>query len=124
MRRTIPAILFLSAALWGCTPTTKSTPAGATTESRVANPLEGAALVLDVRNQDEFERGHLAQARLIPVAELEARIPEVESAVGGDKSRKIVAYCGSGRRSGRAKELLEQHGFTNVVNGGGYDALK
>jgi phage shock protein E len=86
--------------------------------------LAGAALVLDVRNQDEYERGHLEGALLIPVAELEGRLGDVAAALAGDKSKKVVAYCGSGLRAGKAKDLLEQHGFSNVVNGGAYDALK
>lgn len=124
MQRTTLALMTLTAALWGCSPSSTGAPTSSPAQSRSSSPLDGAALVLDVRNQDEYDRGHLSQALLIPVAELETRIGEVESALGGDKSKKIVAYCGSGRRSGKAKELLEQHGFTNVVNGGGYDQLK
>jgi phage shock protein E len=61
---------------------------------------------------------------LIPVTELEGRLGEVASAVGGDKTKRVVVYCRSGGRAGRAKALLEANGFSNVVNAGGYDALK
>lgn len=105
-------------------PVTTQQPSAAPQNESARAILADAALVLDVRNQDEYDRGHLDGALLIPVAELEGRWSEVEAALAGDKSRKVVAYCGSGRRAAKAKELLEQHGFTNVVNGGGYDALK
>lgn len=124
MQRSTPVMVILSAALWACSPSSSPSTTKSNTDIRSSSPLEGAALVLDVRNQDEYDRGHLAEARLVPVSELAGRVDEVESAVGGDKSKKIVTYCGSGRRSEKAKELLEQHGFTNVVNGGGYEALK
>ncbi len=88
---------------------------------RADSPLAGAALVLDVRTQEEWAGGHLEGATLIPVGELEARIDEVEHVLGGGKSKKMVTYCRSGRRSGIAKQMPEQHGFINVVNGGGYE---
>jgi phage shock protein E len=93
-------------------------------ETPTASPLEGAALVLDVRTPEEHEAGHLNGDVLIPVTELEARLAEVTTAVAGDKTKKVVVYCRSGGRAGRAKALLDANGFTNVVNGGGYDALK
>ena len=124
MQRPMRTIFLLSAALWACSPSSTQPPPNGTSDVAASSPLEGAALVLDVRNQDEYERGHLAHALLIPVSELEGRMAEVESALGGDKSKKVVAYCGSGRRAEKAKALLERHGFVHVVNGGGYDALK
>ena len=92
--------------------------------SKKSSPLEGAALVLDVRTPEEWANGHLPGAILIPVGELEARIDEVELALADDKTQKIVTYCRSGNRSGVAKKMLEQYGFSNVVNGGGYEQLK
>lgn len=88
------------------------------------SPLQGAALVLDVRNADEYAQGHVDNATLIPVAELEQRLAEVETAVGGDKTKKIVVYCGTGRRAAKALELLQRHGYTQVVNAGGYKDLR
>lgn len=123
--RTFMTVTILAIALGGCA--SKAAPPAAPVapaEDHSASPVSGAALVLDVRNQDEYDRGHLPDARLIPLAELETRLAEVEDALGGDKSRKIVTYCGSGRRAEKAKQLLQQHGFSNVVNAGGYDALK
>jgi phage shock protein E len=80
--------------------------------------------VIDVRTPEEVAQGHIEGALLIPIAELEARMAEVDAAVAGDKHKKVVTYCKAGRRAGQAKLALEQHGYSNVVNGGGYDDLK
>jgi phage shock protein E len=93
---------------------------------KAVNPkrmIEEGALVIDVRQRDEWDRGHLASARHLPVDELPRRLEEVEAWAGGDKARPIVVYCASGGRSGRARATLERAGFTHVVNGGGYSSL-
>ncbi len=92
--------------------------------SKQSSPLEGASLVIDVRSPEEWAGGHLEGATLIPVGELEARMDEVERALADDKTKKIVTYCRSGRRSEIAKRMIEQYGFSNVVNGGGYEQLR
>lgn len=70
----------------------------------------GARLV-DVRSPDEYARGHLPGAVNIPVQELDRRLAEV-----GPTDHELVVYCRSGHRSGRAAEILRQHGFTKVHN--------
>ena len=91
------------------------------------NPKEliaAGALVIDVRTQDEWNGGHLPMAKHLPVDQVGARVDDVEAWAGGDKAKPIVVYCASGMRSGRAKSVLTAAGFTNVVNGGGYGALR
>lgn len=83
-----------------------------------------AALILDVRTSEEFSTGHLDRAENVPVDEIGARIDEITSKVGGDKSRPVAVYCASGRRAGVAKAALEKAGFTKVTNAGGYEDLK
>ncbi|MFT3924134.1 MAG: rhodanese-like domain-containing protein [Myxococcales bacterium] len=114
--------LALPHSLGACSNSVDMNPPKPSTSS--ASPLASAALVLDVRTPEEYAQGHLEGAMLIPVAELEARVDEVEQALGGNKDKKIVAYCRSGRRSGVAKGILESHGYANVINGGGYEQLK
>jgi len=74
-------------------------------------------VLLDVRTPEEFsgELGHLKNAILIPVQELEARIGEMDQY----KEKKILAYCRTGRRSLTATKILRDHGFdaTNVQGG-------
>lgn len=83
---------------------------------------EDGALLLDVRSVSEFESGHVEGAVLIPHTEIEARLEEIIEALGGDKTKPIVVYCRSGRRSGFAKQTLVEHGFTQVSNLGGYSS--
>ncbi len=71
--------------------------------------VKDGALLLDVRTQVEFERGHLDGATLIPLQQLEARLAEI-----APKDRPVVVYCASGARSRSAKSLLEGAGFTAV----------
>lgn len=61
--------------------------------------------VLDVRTGDEFERGHVPGAMLVPHDELAANLARL------DRSRPVVVYCRSGRRSGIAEALLRERGF-------------
>ena len=72
------------------------------------------ALVLDVRNPDEWndDVGHIEGARQIPLPELSSRLAEVEAW----KDRPIVVVCRVGGRSASAAELLRSAGFRQVVN--------
>ncbi len=84
----------------------------------------GGAPILDVRTQEEWNDGHLDQAKLVPVQELAARMGEVEAMLGGDKSKPLVVVCRSGSRAQKAKAMLAAAGFGNVVNGGRWENLK
>jgi phage shock protein E len=86
--------------------------------------IKNGALVIDVREKDEWDGGHLPMAKHLPVGEVAARMKDVEQWAGGDKTKPIVVYCASGGRSGRAQAQLANAGFTNVVNGGGYSSLR
>lgn len=74
------------------------------------------ALLVDVRTMEEYDEGHLPNARLIPHDQIEGRLSEF----GIDKNAPIVLYCKWGVRADIAKETLMKHGFVNVINGGGY----
>lgn len=67
-------------------------------------------LLLDVRSQQEWSICHLAQAKLIPLPELESRLGEI------DRAREIVVYCHVGMRGAAAAELLRSRGYTRVRN--------
>ena len=72
-------------------------------------------VILDVREQDEFDAGHIPGAILIPYTQIESRaqaeIPQ--------KDKQILVYCRSGRRSKIAAESLTKLGYTNVKEFGG-----
>ncbi len=107
------AILLALLFLFGCATADKP-------PSEVREKISSGALVVDVRSKEEFDTGHLEGALHVPHTEVEQKL----ELFGQDRGRDIVVYCRSGRRSGMAKEVLEKHGFTNVVNGGGYADLK
>jgi phage shock protein E len=85
--------------------------------------IASGALALDVRSQSEFDAGHLATAKHLPLDQVAGRVDDVEAWAGG-KDKPIVVYCAMGGRAGRARGALLAAGFTNVVNGGGYSSLK
>jgi len=70
------------------------------------------AVVLDVRDQGEYEQGHIANARHIPLAELPQRLGELEKF----KAKPIIVYCASGRRSATAISQLQKAGFEKLYN--------
>ena len=86
-----------------------------------SKPIEPTETVwLDVRSAEEFAAGHLPGAINIPHTEV---VPGV-AVLKLDKNRNIALYCGSGRRAGIAIEALQQQGYSNLTNQGGYESLK
>lgn len=70
----------------------------------------GDALLVDVREPDEWRAGHVAGATHIPLGTIASRA----SALPTD--REILVICRTGNRSAMAQERLAQAGFTNVTN--------
>jgi len=67
-------------------------------------------LVIDVREQDEWDEGHIPRALHIPRGYLESRIERTAP----DRETPIVLYCASGARSAFAAKTLEELGYPNV----------
>lgn len=93
--------------------------AGSAEQEAISQMAQPGVVVLDVRSPVEFAQGHLAQAQLLPLEQVAARIAEVVP----DKSTPVVVYCRSGRRSAMAQATMRQLGYQNVVNGGGFEGL-
>ncbi|MGH2924303.1 MAG: MBL fold metallo-hydrolase [Solirubrobacterales bacterium] len=74
-----------------------------------------APIVLDVRDDDEWGRGHIPGSVHIPYGELPGRLDELP------RDRTVAAICSGGKRSGLAGSLLQRAGFDSVVHvtGGG-----
>jgi rhodanese-related sulfurtransferase len=72
---------------------------------------DGEAQLLDVREQDEWDAGHLSQAKFAPLSLL--RDGECDEKI--DKSLKTYIHCRSGRRVLEAAPLLENLGFKDVT---------
>ena len=84
-------------------------------EALRSNP---ATLFVDVREADEWQRGHIPGAVLVPKSHLEQ---EIEAAVA-DRDRPLVLYCAGGIRSIFAARTLQEIGYTSVVSmSGGFD---
>ncbi|HET9130019.1 MAG TPA: ThiF family adenylyltransferase, partial [Terriglobia bacterium] len=77
--------------------------------------------LLDVREKEEWDEGHLPGATHLPRGFLEVRI---EKAVD-DRSKPIILYCAGGTRSAFAAKTLQDMGYTDVVSmAGGYGEWK
>ena len=72
-------------------------------------------IILDTREQEEFDDGHIPNAILIPYTGIENKAEEMLP----DKDKLILVYCRSGRRSKIAAESLSKLGYTNVKEFGG-----
>jgi phage shock protein E len=86
----------------------------------ILNNMEEKPVIIDVRTKQEFAEGHYDGARNIPHDQIEKRINELAAW----KSSPIVVYCRAGSRAGVAEQILKAHGFTKVMNAGGYEAMK
>ena len=69
-------------------------------------------VVLDVRTPEEYEIEHLNNAKILNVrsGKFEDELEKM------DKNKEYFIYCKAGRRSRKAAELMQKHGFTRVVN--------
>ena len=84
-------------------------------EAKVLMESESGYIILDVREQDEYDAGHIPGAILIPYT----RIEEEASEKLTDKDQLILVYCRSGRRSKIAADALVELGYTNIREFGG-----
>lgn len=87
-------------------------------EADFAALVKQGALILDVRTKGEFSQGHIKGSTNIPVDELKMHLGKLK------KDQTIIACCRSGNRSAMAKSVLEQNGFKQVFNGGGWEQLQ
>lgn len=71
---------------------------------------ENGAFVLDVRELNEWEDGHIPDATLIPLGQLESRMGEVP------EDQEVVIVCRSGNRSAQARDILKNAGFTKITS--------
>ncbi|CAG0926163.1 unnamed protein product, partial [Notodromas monacha] len=77
---------------------------------------EGAQII-DVRSPSEYKGGHIKGSINIPLPELSAKIGQIK------KDKAVITCCASGMRSGSAKSMLQDKGYT-VYNGGGWASLR
>jgi rhodanese-related sulfurtransferase len=78
--------------------------------SKVRELVENGAFIIDCRERDEYEKGHLKTAVNIPLSELRERLNEIP------KDRPVYIHCRSSQRSYNAVMALQGRGFNNVFN--------
>jgi rhodanese-related sulfurtransferase len=87
---------------------------GALTPEGAAELLRsGAAQAVDVREQEEWDAGHIGGARHLELAQLAGRAEEL------DRESPVLVYCRSGERSGMAAEALRASGWEAFTLDGG-----
>jgi rhodanese-related sulfurtransferase len=86
------------------------------TPDEVAPLLQSGAVLLDVREQGEWDAGHVPGAAHVPMREVTARIDEIPT------DRQVIALCRSGARSRTVAAALIGAGYDAVNLGGGMRA--
>lgn len=66
--------------------------------------------VIDVREQWEYDEGHIPGVTLVPMGEIAARLSEIP------QDKEVILTCRSGNRSGQVADFLRQQGYDNVHN--------
>ncbi|WP_417780253.1 rhodanese-like domain-containing protein [Stutzerimonas xanthomarina] len=77
------------------------------------------SVLIDVRTEQEFAEGALPGATRIETEDLTEHI----ATIAPDKNAPVVLYCRSGRRASAAQALLQELGYSQVINAGGYQEL-
>ena len=117
------ALLWVAAALLlfaGCTPNTTQSGEAVylnitAREAKQIMDTQTGYVILDTREQYEFDEGHIPGAVLLPYDQ----VPEKAESVLPDKDQLILVYCRSGRRSKIAAQSLVDLGYTNIKEFGG-----
>ena len=121
MKRILPLFLLLLLLLTGCGGTTSN----ASSESDYQQISQEEAkemmdtqdvIILDVREQDEYDSGHIPGAILLPVGTIDE---ETAAEVIPEKDSTVLVYCRSGNRSQTASSALAELGYTNIYEFGG-----
>lgn len=76
---------------------------------RLINSMD--AVVVDVRSAGDFKKGHILNAKNIPLAGIESRAKEITK----DLDQTIVCYCAIGSAGPQACMKLKKHGYANAV---------
>lgn len=82
-----------------------------------------SAVLIDVREQEEWDDGHLKQATHVPISQLKAGLTTEEIDKFFPKEKIIYLHCAAGGRSVKAAELLKASGRDLRALKPGYDAL-
>lgn len=115
----LAASLIAAALASGCAASGASTAPEGSTLAALASSVtvaeasalrDDGALVLDVREPDEWAAGRIPDATLIPLGELASRVGELE------RNQRIIVVCRSGNRSAEGRDILLAAGYPAVTS--------
>lgn len=85
-----------------------------TSSEAIKEMIANGAVIIDVRTPAEFQGGHVAGSKNIPLQTIGNRVDEIKKI-----NKPIVLCCASGNRSGQATDFLKSKGV-DCENGGGW----
>lgn len=124
----IAAILAVSVLFAACSakPVEKKAIKISASEAKEIMDKESDILIVDVREKEEYDSGHIENAVLFPLGSIDK---DTAQELIPDKDKKVLVYCRSGARSANAAAKLAELGYTDVYDFGGiidwsYDIVK
>ena len=117
MRRIVSVLLLMVLLFAGCANTAPE-PSYRQIDQKAAKQMmeEQSVIILDVREQYEYDTGHIPGAVLLPVGTINA---ETASGVIPQKDTVVLVYCRRGNRSKTASSALASLGYTRIYEFGG-----
>ncbi len=104
-------IIILLASLFGISSVLADVPA-VSPQQAAQMQSEQNAVIIDVRENDEWNAGHIDNAIHIPLNDIQNHLKELAKY----QNQPVITQCRSGARSARAADILAKSGFSNVLN--------
>ncbi len=120
MKRILPLFFSLLLLLTGCGGSAADNSYQQITQEEAKEMMDTQeVIVLDVREQNEYDSGHIPGAVLLPVGTIDE---DTAAAVIPEKDSTVLVYCRSGNRSKTASSALAELGYTNIYEFGGINS--
>ena len=117
MKRILPLLISLLLLLAGCGGNAADGSYQQITQEEAKEMMDSQeVIILDVRERDEYDSGHIPGAVLLPVGSIDET---TAAEVIPDKDSTVLVYCRSGNRSKTASSALAELGYTNIYEFGG-----
>ena len=117
MKRILPLLISLLLLLTGCGGNSADGSYQQITQEEAKEMMDSQeVIILDVREQDEYDSGHIPGAVLLPVGSIDET---TAAEVIPDEDSTVLVYCRSGSRSKTASSTLAELGYTNIYEFGG-----
>ncbi len=118
MKRMLPAVLIILLLFTGCGGNSVNENSYQQITQETAKEMMDTqeAVILDVREQHEYDSGHIPGAVLLPVGTI---AEDTAAAVIDELDTVVLVYCRSGNRSKTSSQALADLGYTNVYEFGG-----